>query len=123
MLKIKEAPKVAVRIPEWTTGELVTCNVNGAKRQHTWSGGYAEVDGLMACDSVAVEFPMRQKTMFSVIGDNPFKLTIKGNTVVDIDPQGETSPLCQRQQYMADKAPMKTVTSFVSRKTITLVAR
>ena len=118
VLKVKDAPRVAVRIPEWTNRQEVTCQVNGKQQEFTWSGSYVEVKGLKRGDEMAVEFPMRQTSMFREIGGAPYKLTVKGNTVVDIDPEGTIYPLYQRDHYMQDKAPLRKTTRFVSKDTI-----
>ena len=58
------------------------------------------------------------KTVFKEIGEVPYKLTIKGNTVVDINPEGTIYPLYQRDHYLQDEAPLKKVTRFVSKDRI-----
>ena len=116
VIKNKTARKISVRIPEWTDRGRVVCDVNGAKREIIWSGNYIEVDKLKNGDVVTIEFPMVEKTLFHVIGDICYRLTIKGNTVVDMDPPGGSYPLYQRDHYKANKAPMKKITRFVSKE-------
>ena len=107
------------------------------------SGDYARVEGLKSGDVMTVEFPMREKTLFKVIGEIPYKLTLKGNTVVDMESnltlspgpkvdfvtelgheraepllKEELAPLYQREKYRAGKAATKRVTRFVPRETI-----
>jgi hypothetical protein len=119
VLKIKDARQVAVRIPEWTERERVACTVNGEGRGFGWSGDYVQVGGLKAGDTVALEFPMVTRTLFRIIGGRfPYKLTIKGNTVVGIDPEGELCPLYQRGHYLGDEAPLREITRFVSSESI-----
>jgi hypothetical protein len=119
VLKIKDAPQVAVRMPEWTGREDVTCKVNGQGRDLDWSGDYVAVGGLKSGDTVALEFPVVTRTMFKIIGGRfPYKLTIKGNTVVSIDPQGELCPLYQRGHYLEGEAPLRDITRFVSSESI-----
>jgi len=136
VLKIKEAKAAAVRIPEWTDRKKVACKVNDKPQEFKWSGSYVEVKGLKAGDMVTVEFPMKEASLFKEIGRIPCKLTLKGNTVVDIDPKswdrvvcpaydnvivresGELCPLYQRDHYKGNKAPMKKKTRFVSGETI-----
>ena len=117
-LKIKEAEEVAVRIPEWTDRQEVSCKVNGQAQEFAWSGNYVEVGDLKRGDRVSVEFPMREKTFFRVISGFPYKLTIKGNSVVEIDPKGKLHPLYLRDRYKQGKAPLKKVTRFVYRNTL-----
>ena len=56
--------------------------------------------------------------VFRVIDRTPYKLTIKGNTVIDIDPEGKINPIYQRDSYKQDKAPIRKVTRFVSEETL-----
>ena len=118
VLRLKETANLAVRIPEWTDRRGVTCRLNGQEQEFAWSGSYIKLSGLEEGDEVIVEFPMRQVTVFKEIGDRPYKLVIKGNTVVDISPEGTIYPLYQRDHYMQDKAPVKRVNRFVSREAV-----
>jgi len=113
----KTARTVSVRIPEGTAREQVVCDVNGKKQETAWSGSYVDVDRLKKGDVVTIEFPLAEKSLFRVIGDVPYRLALKGNTVVDIDPQGTIYPLYQRDHYRANRAPMKKITRFVSKET------
>jgi DUF1680 family protein len=117
-LKVKEAKAAGVRIPDWTDRERVTCTVNSEEQAFSWSGSYVEIGDLKPGDAVTIDFPMREKTMFSAIADKPYRVTLKGNTVVAIDPDGELCPLYQRGHYSQERAPMKSVTRFVSRERI-----
>ena len=119
VLKVKDAPRTAVRIPDWTDRSRVTCHVNGTQQDLAWDGSYIQVRGLKRGDEVAVEFPMREITLFTQIAAVPYKLTIKGNTVIDIDPKGKIYPLYQRDHYRQDRAPLKKVARFVSSGAIT----
>jgi hypothetical protein len=118
MLKVKEAQGITVRIPDWVDCENVTCWVNGKAQECVWMGNYIQVGDLQPDDSILIEFPMKEKTFFSVIGDLTYKLTIKGNTVIDIDPEGEVCPLYQRDHYREDEAPTQKITRFVSSERI-----
>ena len=117
VIKNKTAKKLSVRIPEETARGQVACDVNGKKQETTWSGNYLEMGGLKEGDLVTIEFPMTERTLFKVIGDVPYRLTLKGNTVVDIDPEGRIYPLYQRDHYSRSKAPSKKITRFVSEET------
>ena len=107
-----------MRIPEWTDQSQVACKVNRERRQFTWSRNYVEIGDLEQGDRVTVEFPMRKITVFRVTSRFPYKLTIKGNTVVDIDPEGKINPIYQRDKYKQDQAPMRKVTRFASPETL-----
>jgi hypothetical protein len=118
VLKIKQAKAVAVRIPSWTDRAAVRCMVNGQPREFTWSGNYLETNGLQAGDAVTMTFPMRQSTVSKQIGAISCKLTLKGNTVVAIEPKGTVYPLYERQKYISGQTPMKKISRFVSTERI-----
>lgn len=118
VLKIKNAPQVKVRIPAWTDCDQVTCDVNGEAIDLDWVKNYIRVKGLSKGDRVTVTFPMREMTLFREIGARSYKLTIKGNTVINIDPPGTIYPLYQREFFRKDKAPLRKVTRFISSDTI-----
>jgi hypothetical protein len=147
VLKIKQAEAVSVRIPEWTDHDKVTCQVNGAERSFSRSGSYIRVGALSADDTVTVEFPMVEKTLFELIGDIPYKVTMRGNTVVDMestvmgteaevsftgephmrDPGGYPdalrkkpfAPLYQRDEYKTAEPAMKKATRFAPTEVMT----
>ena len=116
-LRIKAVNEVAVRLPEGTPRGEVRCQVNGTERRVRWDGNYVTVAGLKPEDRVTVTFPQQEGPVFRYIGENMYRLTLKGNTVIDIDPEGTIYPLYQRDHYRADKAPLKQVTRFVSDET------
>jgi hypothetical protein len=117
VIRNKTVRKLSVRIPEGTARGQVACDVNGKKQETTWSGHYLVVDGLKGGDLVTIEIPLMEKTLFKVIGDVPYRLTLKGNTVVDIAPEGTIYPLYQRDHYKRNKSPLKKISQFVSKET------
>ncbi len=119
VLRIKDAATVAVRIPEWTDRKKVSCTVGGADRSHTWSRNYIVLSKLKGGDVADIRFPIPTETLFRVIGaDTTYKLTVKGYTVVDMDPKGPICPSYGRDAYKGDTAPIKKVTRIVPAKTI-----
>ncbi len=116
-LRVKTASAVRVRLPSGTEHGGVHCRVNGADRSVGWDDNYVVLDGLKPGDTATVTFPQQERTVFRYIGENMYRLTLKGNTVVDIDPEGTIYPLYQRDHYRAGQAPLKQVTRFVSDET------
>ena len=116
-LHVKTVSDLRVRLPEATMREAVRCRVDGGERALRWDGSYVALDGLKQGDRVTVTFPQDERVVFRYIGENMYKLTLKGNTVIDIDPEGEIYPMYQRDHYRLDRAPLKRVTRFVSDET------
>ena len=117
-LHIKKAPTIALRIPQWTRREEVRCKVNDAPRAFQWAGNYIEIRGLTPGDTVCVTFPQFETQFFRMIGENIYRLTMRGDTVIEIDPEGELYPLYQRSAFRQKSAPLRKKTRFVTSETI-----
>ena len=136
VLKVKETDNVAIRAPQWTDRKELTCKIDDTPAEFIWRGNYVHLQGLQSGQRVSVEFPIEEKTLFNTIGRIPCRLTIRGNTVVEIDPRSwertvcpvydgrvlredaELCPLYQREHYRQNTAPMKKVTRFVSEESL-----
>ncbi len=92
-LKIKDAPTVMVRIPAWCQPAQLQVTVSGLPRNPVIAGRWITIDQLNPGDRVEIQFPMTEEVVTRVIGDLPFRLTLRGSNVVDIDPQGTGIPL------------------------------
>ena len=57
----------------------------------------ADVRSLKAGDEVTLMFPMETRVVHRVIGEMPFKLTLRGANVVEIDPKGKAYQLYAHQ--------------------------
>ena len=101
-LKIKKScDRTLVRMPEWIAGgsEQVSCTVNGRPRSIQWQGRYVEVGHAKPGDTITVKFPISERTVQETIGGVSYKLEIRGNTVLSIDPPGRNGPLYERTYY------------------------
>lgn len=88
-LKIKKPLKdVRVRMPEWVKSEErgVACSVNGESRSFTWEGRYIRLGPAKPGDTMTVSFPIYEWTTRQRIGGKHYTLTMKGSTVVAVDP-------------------------------------
>jgi hypothetical protein len=117
-LKMKEScRKVSVRAPEWveTGSPLIVCKVNGHARPLHWEGRYANVGAASRGDKVVVTFPISERTVKEKIGAGTYTLTLRGNTVVHIDPAGVNGRLYQgREKYRTAEVAWKPLRPFVS---------
>jgi hypothetical protein len=101
-LKIKtNCARTLVRMPEWVGGgsRTVSCEVNGQKRALKWQGRYIDLGPARMGDRITVKFPIGDQTMRATIGGVDYKLELRGNTVVSIDPPGRNGPLYERTYY------------------------
>lgn len=117
-LKIKKPLKsVLVRMPEWVknSDQGVSCSVNGESRDIAWDGRYVDLGSVNAGDTVTVSFPIYEWTTRQKIGGKHYTLTMKGSTVIAVNPSGaKYCPLYQRDKYHKNTTDWKTVKRFVS---------
>jgi hypothetical protein len=92
---------VLVRMPEWIEdgSQEVSCQVNGGRRSVKWHGRYIDLGHAKPGDAVMVRFPIGERTVQAKIGNVEYKLKLRGNTVVSIDPPGQNGPLYERAYY------------------------
>jgi hypothetical protein len=93
VLQIKDAPKVAVRIPEWCDPMDVQVSVGDESRKPSVEGRFVRVTGLNPGDQLKLTFPVPERVVHRVIGEIPYKLILRGSNVVSIDPKGVGFPL------------------------------
>ena len=117
VLKNKTAEKVSTRIPYWVDKGGVKCRVNERQVSPGWIGNYLVLEGLGPDDEVTIEFPMVESTETYRLRDTRYTCQFKGNTLVDISPRDERPtayPTYRRDQFRADKAPMRAVERYVA---------
>jgi hypothetical protein len=101
-LKIKKnCNRTLVRMPEWVPGnsEQVSCAMNGRPRSIQWQGRYVDLGHAKPGDLITMKFPISERTVQETIGDVGYKLQIRGNTVLSIDPPGKNGPLYERTYF------------------------
>jgi len=117
-VKIKKANELSIRIPEWVKPGQVRCVVNDKKQNIAFEGRYAVVGKVKSGDVVSLAFPISERTEKVKIQGAEYTLTIKGNDVVHIEPQGKYHPLYQRDKYRQNKVQWKDVERVVFDKDI-----
>ncbi len=115
----KPSAKVLVRAPEWikSGNHAMGCQVNGTKRNCHWQGRYLDSGHAVPGDQFVVTFPIAERTVKETIGDVPYTLTIKGNTVTSIDPPGQIGALYNRAYFRQEEAPFRKVKRFLPEET------
>ncbi|MBI4553183.1 MAG: glycoside hydrolase family 127 protein [Candidatus Latescibacteria bacterium] len=97
VLRIKDASKVSVRIPEWGDPWEVRVSVGDQRRRVRVEGRWVRVARLKPGDQVTLTFPLPERVVHRVIGEIPYKLVLRGSNVVSIDPKGIALPLYEHQ--------------------------
>jgi hypothetical protein len=115
-VKMKRAcAGVQVRVPEWIRGGSgeVKVQANGKARAVKWQGRYVEVGPGLPGETITVTFPQPTREVTAMLGGVSYKLELKGNTVISIDPPGKNGPLYQRAAYRGDQVLWRKVQRFV----------
>jgi hypothetical protein len=97
ILHIKDAPTVAVQMPEWCDVASVRASVDGETRRTLIDGRSVQIGWLEPGYEVTLEFPVPGETIHRVIGEIPYKLVRRGANIVSIDPPGIAYPLYEDQ--------------------------
>lgn len=131
----KKARKIAVRIPGWVDRSKIVCMVGKNPVEPVWFDNHLLFEKMRKGQKIKIEFPMVEEKYEWVVaypvtqpgnfwpgGDGDwefppretFTFHFKGNTLIDITPRkkGSEYVIYQRQEYLKDRAPMKTVTRF-----------
>lgn len=120
-LKLKEPCRaIFVHVPEWVPADSpeLHCHLNGRARDVRWEGRYINVGEGRPGDTVTVTFPIAERKVSEFIADTYYTMTVKGNTVVAIDPPGRNCPLYQREHFRENHTIWHQVERFVSREQI-----
>ena len=113
VLHNKTAQNLSVRIPVWVPQRDIRCRVNNNETTPSWKERYLVFGGLASGDKVTITFPMvTETTVYTILG-NKVSCTFKGNTLVEIEPEGFGFRTALRDEYKKDRAPMKRVTRYV----------
>lgn len=105
-IRIKEdCNKVLVRAPEWVPNRSgsATCTVSKQPVQLSWRGRYMDVGEVKKDQLVVINFPMLLTDVNATIGGSDYVLSVQGNTVIGIKPEGKFIPLYKRDKYMSNK--------------------
>jgi len=120
-LRIKSPCKaVLIRLPEWipSGSAKVACTVGDKARSFRWKGRYVNVGNVVAGERVVLSFPISERTVRQRVGGADYTFTIKGNTVVAVDPPGKVCPLFRRDRYRQTEVPWRQVERFVASEPI-----
>ena len=91
--------------------------VDGVPRKAGFSGRYARIGPVAAGVTITLRFANPTTNVTQTVCGRAYHCTLRGNTVVRIDPPGVVCPLYDRQAMMASNAPTISLTRFVSDET------
>lgn len=120
-INIKQSLKLSVRIPGWVDKTEVQVTVDEDPVRIDYDRRVARIGHVNKGQTVKITFPIKVvkkpvRVRYYEEGFNiqqAYVLTLKGNTVVDIKPEGQFNPLYQRDYYLSDKTRYKKVERFI----------
>jgi hypothetical protein len=104
-------------MPGYVPADSVRCTVDGVPRKAGFSGRYAQIGPVAAGVTITLRFANPTTNVTQTVCGRAYHCTLRGNTVVRIDPPGVVCPLYDRQAMMASNAPTISLTRFVSDET------
>jgi hypothetical protein len=113
-IRMKQDAELLVRIPANVPSQHVNCMVNDRRRALSWNGRYASAGRLGNGDFAKITFPLEETIVKQKIGEQHCTLTLKGNTVVAIEPRPAHFPLYQRAPFRAGQTQWKNRERFLS---------
>ena len=102
-----------VRIPAGTRPEDAVYAVDGERRNARWDGRYCAAGPIKPGQTVSVCFPLGTTDELAYLEKVPHTYTLKGTTVIDVDPPGRDGAIYRRERYRQDETRWKKVTRFV----------
>ena len=105
-VRVRQAPTVYVRVPEGVDPDEVRGMVNNREKSPQRAGAYVGFTGLRGGDVLTVSVPLKKRTTKETVAGVEYTLEWKGNTIVRMSPKGTLAPLYQRENFLADRAPL-----------------
>jgi len=109
----RQALNLEVRIPGYVSLKDVQCEVGGQPRGLSFDGRYAKVGKMKKGRTATLTFPLSLHTETTNIQGTDYTFTLKGSTVVQVEPQGTIHPLYQRGHYRENQTLWKKTERFV----------
>ena len=96
-----------VRVPSWVDHRTLDAHVAGAKVEISFvTPQFARIASVAKGATVSVGFPLRERTLRETVLDVDYTTRWRGDTVMQISPEGERSPLYRRRLSPAGSVAM-----------------
>jgi hypothetical protein len=116
----RDCGTLLVHAPSWiatgATGPAAT--VDGSPRGCIWRRRFLDLGAVAAGRIVRIDFPIADHGERATMGTKDYRLDLRGDTVVRVDPPGKIGALYQREHFRAGQPRMREVTRFVSDETL-----
>jgi hypothetical protein len=117
-IRIKTAcTEVQVHLrPAWVneSDPGIFIQVDGEVRAARWDGRYLALGPVLQGQTIRIEFPIAERVEHAVMGKQTYELTVRGDTIVDINPPGTTGALYRRAEFRRGEPRWREVVRFLS---------
>lgn len=118
-IKVKQPVELSIRLPEWVREDadgagLVTCWVNGVTRAFTFEGHFVKVGPVQPGDVVNLKFPLSESKALIYVEKRTYRILLRGNTCIAIDPPGRNFPLFERQYLRSEQTRWHSIQRYVA---------
>jgi hypothetical protein len=102
---MKAERSLGVRVPEWVSWSDVQVLLNDEATRSGYEDCYLWVEDLKPGDTVSVRYPLPLHSSTAVLGEDVYIADYKGDSVVNITPEGRYVPLYRRDQFLGRNVP------------------
>jgi hypothetical protein len=100
---VKQARRVLVRVPEWAPKGEVRCYRDQKPTTVKWIAGYVVFDDVVKGEQLTVVYPLRLWQMRETVYGVEYSEKWRGNTIVNLAPQGKWIPMFQRPELETER--------------------
>ena len=102
-LRLKQDVDLSTRFPEWVDKAKVKATIRESGHPLRWEGPIARLGKVRGGSVVTLSFPISERVEDVIVEKQAYRLTMRGNDVVKIDPPGHNCPLYQREHFRSEK--------------------
>jgi hypothetical protein len=126
VISVKNASRVAVRVPSWVDPRQLRAQVATEPRPLSWLGNYVIFENIKPGDQIRLDFPIqeiaaRYTAASQRKNQTTYTCTFRASTLVDISPRDDSPtsyPLYERNHLRGPNAPLKTMNCSVADRSI-----
>jgi hypothetical protein len=129
-LSVKQAGRLAVRVPAWVDKSAVKIARNGDSSEPVFIGNYVLLETVSPGDVVKLTFPMQdsvesyavdnyefRKTKY--LGRQNFRFKFRGNTAIDVEPKATSGyAIYDRESVATDEPKLVPLSPYVAKSRI-----
>jgi len=99
---------VLIRLPDWlSAGSVRVAGGSDLRRSEEQAGHYLRLDGISAASKIVLRFEQPERHGIHTVVEKEYRCLWRGDTVLEMLPEGNRYPTYRRQAMLASHCPMK----------------